>query len=78
MATEAKPASPKYTPGQRVEVLAFDYATTGGEAVWTCGTVTAVEPTYPECWNVEVARDGGKLYWQEIGQRGGDNLIRAL
>jgi len=78
MATEAKPASPEYTVGRRVEVRVFHFAIDRTRTVWTCGTVTAVEPTDPGCWEVEVARDNGKPFWQLVDGDDGDDRIRAL
>jgi len=80
MATEAKPASPKYTPGQRVEVLAFDFETPGFSEVWMPVTITAVDPTDSGRW-VEVRRDNGRYSRQilrKYGKRSRNNRIRAL
>ena len=71
--------SPKYTVGQRVEVLATDFETPSFPEVWMPGTVRVVDPMDSGRWDVEVDRDNGRTgVRQVVGQRGGDNLIRAL
>ncbi len=74
-----KPASPKYTVGQRVEVLATDFQTPGFPGVWELGMVTAVEPWRTGRWYVEVARNnGGSPIWHTVGTRDGNKYIKAL
>jgi len=73
-----KPASPKYTVGQHVEVLAFDFETPGFPAVWMPGTVTAVEPMASGRWDVEITRANGKPPLRQIvGKRGGNRCLRV-
>jgi len=69
---------PKYTTGQRVEVLAFDLETPGTPEVWLPGAVTAVDPTDSGRWVVKVAQDNGRVEWQIVGKHGGSKHIRAL
>jgi len=92
MATEAKPASPQYTLGQRVEVLATDFP-----GVWETGTIVAMQRVevlvtdadtgttavadwgYDGCWDVQVARNNDRPpVWQLVAERGGNKYIQAL
>ena len=69
MAPEAKPASPEYTVGQRVEILATDFP-----GVWETATIVAVDLMDDGSWHVEVTLDNGRPPFD----RGGTKYIRAF
>lgn len=79
MATEAKPASPKYAVGERVEVRVFDSKTTGLSDAWTSGTITAVDLMDNGRWSVVVTRDNGRPPVRHgVAKRGKSKYIRAF
>ncbi len=74
-----KPADPKFTSGQRVNVRAIDFATPGAPEVWRSGTVTAVSPMRPGGWAVEVTLDNRRPPIRyAVAERGRSDYIRAL
>ena len=70
--------APKYTPGQRVEVLTVDFEALHLPYVWTPGTVTVADPMPGGRWRVVVTCDNGNLFRPIVGKRGGNKRIRAL
>jgi hypothetical protein len=74
-----KPARPKYTPGQRVNVRAIDFTIPGAPEVWRSGTVTAVGSMRPGGWAVTVTLDGRRPPIRyAVAEHGRSNYIRAL
>ena len=69
---------PKYTVGQHVEVLAFDFETPGFPEVWMPGTVTVADLMDSGRRRVVITRDDGHRLRRIVGTRGGNKRIRAL
>lgn len=78
MNTTTKAPAPRFTVGQRVEVLAHDFTLPGQPLTWQAATVTAVEARGDKMWDVQVRADGGAWHPQIVGVRGGNKRVRAL
>lgn len=72
---------PRYTHGQRVEVLVTDFDTPGFPKTWMAGIVAAAEPRDDGAWDMTVIRDrataGNRITSLIVGKRGGNKRIRA-
>jgi hypothetical protein len=70
--------APKFSPQQRVEVLASDFNTPGFPKVWFAATVTAVERREDGKFDVSITREDGVYAHQIVGTRGGNRNVRAI
>lgn len=65
----------RYTEGQAVEVLRYDFSQRPAPLTWMRGVVTEVTARDDKLWNVQV-RVGDGWAPQIVGVRGGNNAIR--
>jgi hypothetical protein len=68
----------KYTAGQAVEVLAYDFTVAGFPQVWMPATITDIEVN-PETGisYLSITRTDGAYAHQLVGKRGGNKNLRA-